>query len=538
MNEVNIVHESALSGYDIQIIPRTSVCELIISNESTPVSGGGDSFNPTLNYTITGNWTFTKELILSSGLDVTGTINTNNDGSSTEWANAYTHSQIANGNPHGVTYSNIGGTPPDGGYWTKVGNDISYGDGNVIIDGSILKVKDSTKTKNWDFSVDSNGHLILTGALDKNLHVSGDVVAFSASSPPAASWWDDMPIATIASLGGIIVGDNLTIDGNGKLDAIASSSLELGITSATAHRGDHGNAAYLHSELITGNPHSVTKANVGLSSVPNTDFTSAVASNTAHKNTITGNPHAINLSDIGESYSDINYWIKTGNDIEYTVGDVKIFNDLYINGTVYAYSQDEINVGDSWFNLGMADAIGQDGGLRMYSGTGTVELSKWFYDVSLNQWSTPDGGYFGGNINIGSATSLSAKLNVNGIAESSTFGVKHDPSFTNIITIQDQDGDNAMQISGIGANGTLKVELGDVDGSGNGTYLGIDDSSGKFTFYDGDVVAVKYRISSQWSIGYSGANLYFYNASGVKKMKLDQSGNLSTVGEITAFATI
>lgn len=47
------------------------------------------------------------------------------------------------------------------------------------------------------------------------------------------------------------------------------TSLALGETSASAHRGDHGAAAYAHTAL-TNNPHGVTKAQVGLSNVDNT----------------------------------------------------------------------------------------------------------------------------------------------------------------------------------------------------------------------------------------------------------------------------
>lgn len=46
--------------------------------------------------------------------------------------------------------------------------------------------------------------------------------------------------------------------------------LQLGETSTTAHRGDHGKIAYDHSQLISGNPHNVTKSEVGLGNVDNT----------------------------------------------------------------------------------------------------------------------------------------------------------------------------------------------------------------------------------------------------------------------------
>ena len=52
-------------------------------------------------------------------------------------------------------------------------------------------------------------------------------------------------------------------------NAKGSSDLELGETSATAYRGDRGKIAYDHSQLISGNPHNVTKADVGLGNVEN-----------------------------------------------------------------------------------------------------------------------------------------------------------------------------------------------------------------------------------------------------------------------------
>lgn len=51
---------------------------------------------------------------------------------------------------------------------------------------------------------------------------------------------------------------------------IMSAELALGETSSTAYRGDRGKVAYDHTSLIN-NPHSVTKAQVGLGSVPNVD---------------------------------------------------------------------------------------------------------------------------------------------------------------------------------------------------------------------------------------------------------------------------
>ena len=48
-----------------------------------------------------------------------------------------------------------------------------------------------------------------------------------------------------------------------------ASNLILGETSSTAYRGDRGKTAYDHSQLTSGNPHNVTKSDVGLSNVTN-----------------------------------------------------------------------------------------------------------------------------------------------------------------------------------------------------------------------------------------------------------------------------
>ena len=48
------------------------------------------------------------------------------------------------------------------------------------------------------------------------------------------------------------------------------SGLTLGETNTTAYRGDRGKIAYNHSQLTAGNPHGVTKTDVGLDKVDNT----------------------------------------------------------------------------------------------------------------------------------------------------------------------------------------------------------------------------------------------------------------------------
>ena len=62
---------------------------------------------------------------------------------------------------------------------------------------------------------------------------------------------------------------NITYRWGGSAYVEISPSLALGTTSSTAYRGDWGNAAYTHSQKTSGNPHGVTKSDVGLGNVEN-----------------------------------------------------------------------------------------------------------------------------------------------------------------------------------------------------------------------------------------------------------------------------
>lgn len=56
---------------------------------------------------------------------------------------------------------------------------------------------------------------------------------------------------------------NLTYRWSGSAYVEISPSLALGETSSTAYRGDRGKTAYDHSQVVSGNPHNVTAAEVG-----------------------------------------------------------------------------------------------------------------------------------------------------------------------------------------------------------------------------------------------------------------------------------
>lgn len=62
---------------------------------------------------------------------------------------------------------------------------------------------------------------------------------------------------------------NLTYRWGGSAYVEISPSLALGETSGTAYRGDYGAIAYAHSQKRSGNPHGVTKSDIGLGKVEN-----------------------------------------------------------------------------------------------------------------------------------------------------------------------------------------------------------------------------------------------------------------------------
>lgn len=65
------------------------------------------------------------------------------------------------------------------------------------------------------------------------------------------------------------ISTNLTYRWGGSAYVEISPSLALGETSGTAYRGDYGAIAYAHSQKISGNPHGVTKSDIGLGKVEN-----------------------------------------------------------------------------------------------------------------------------------------------------------------------------------------------------------------------------------------------------------------------------
>lgn len=103
---------------------------------------------------------------------------------------------------------------------------------------------------------------------------------------------------------------NLTYRWSGTAYVEISPSLALGTTSATAYRGDYGNTAYQHSQKTSGNPHRVTKSDIGLGNVDNTaDTDKSVKYATSAGNADKVNNHTVNADvPAGAKFTDTNTW--------------------------------------------------------------------------------------------------------------------------------------------------------------------------------------------------------------------------------------
>lgn len=116
---------------------------------------------------------------------------------------------------------------------------------------------------------------------------------------------------------------NLTYRWSGSAYVEISPSLAIGTTSSTAFRGDYGQAAYNHSQQTSGNPHNVTKTDVGLGNVPNVttdNQTPTVSEANTRTNLAVGDTLAVIIAKIKKFFSDLKTVAFTGdyNDLSNT----------------------------------------------------------------------------------------------------------------------------------------------------------------------------------------------------------------------------
>lgn len=238
---------------------------------------------------------------------------------------AYLHSQKTSGNPHNVTKSDVGLGNVDN--TSDLNKPISTAtqtalDGKAdLIDG---KVPD---TQLPEISTLELGTTATTAYYGDKGKVAYDHSQLRSGNPHNVTKSDvglsnvdntsdaNKPISTATQAALDTKAD--LVDGKVPSSQLPeSSTLELGTTATTAYYGDKGKVAYDHSQLTSGNPHHVTKSDVGLGNVDNTSDANKPVSS-AQQTAIDGvqdnlddhiadtaNPHGVTKSQVGLSNVD------------------------------------------------------------------------------------------------------------------------------------------------------------------------------------------------------------------------------------------
>jgi hypothetical protein len=175
-----------------------------------------------------------------------------------------------------------------------------------------------------------------------------------------------------------------------------SSSLALGETSSTAYRGDRGKIAYDHSQKTSGNPHKVTKGDVGLSNVPNVttnDQTPTFTESTTLTKLTSGEKLSVAFGKISKAITDlINHIANKNNPHKVTktqvglgsVGNFKAVSTVASQGltdTEKANARTNIGAGTSNFSGAYADLTG-----RPTLGTAASKTVRTLSDVGDSGW--------------------------------------------------------------------------------------------------------------------------------------------------------
>lgn len=188
-------------------------------------------------------------------------------------------------------FESLGGFPVTEGTAVVVGPKGDPGDITPALDAVAVEAATRLAADNAESALARNANNLTSGTVP-DARISGAIARTSAlttkadlvgGTVPASqlpSYVDDvLAYADLAAFpatgedGKIYIAKdtNLTYRWGGVAYGVLDPSLALGETSSTGYRGDRGKAAYDHAQIVSGNPHGVTKAHVGLGSVLNVE---------------------------------------------------------------------------------------------------------------------------------------------------------------------------------------------------------------------------------------------------------------------------
>lgn len=334
--------------------------------------------------------------------------------------------------------------------------------------------------------VDNNGNPYIRAKY--SFASDGEVMTYAQNPDMPASIWDAMPKATASVLGAIKVGNNLTVDADGTLHAQASggasswselSDIPAWLAHATqaAFEAGHGH----DWDNISGKPSTYAPSahSHSWSSITSKPSTFAPSAHEHPISEVTGLQSALDAKAALSHNHDAAYHPKGGDSaLAFACAALNVYGEIsYINSQT-------IIVDDAFVQVNTGNAA-VDAGL--IADNGTTLGARLFWDVSAAAWACGNNGAYNHILttaDLGSGKGLDADT---------------------------LDGYEAAAFP-------RKAETATIPGL--------------WTFNQ------RIKLSSQWAIGYDGTDIVFYNANGVKKAKIDQDGNLTATGEVTAYGTV
>ena len=302
--------------------------------------------------------------------------------------------------------------------------------------------------------------------------------------------------STAAITGNATVGGTLGVTGAATLSSTAAIS---GNTTVGGTLGVTGAATLSSTIAVTGNATFGGNVTLGDAATDTVTVTADVASDLI--------PSADSTYKLGDSS---NYWsygyidaIQTTGNIDIG-GNLAVTGNLTINGTTTTVNSATVTVDDPIFTLGGDTAPGSDDNKDR-----GIEF-RW------HNGSAAKIGFFGFDDSTGRMTFIPDATNTSEVFS----GTKGDLDIGSIYL-------GGTQVTSTAA------EINLLDGATGGSVV-----NSKAVVYDGSgVVAATTVDLGNWTITESGGVLYFATG-GTNKMKLDASGNLTVVGDVTAFGTV
>jgi len=261
----------------------------------------------------------------------------------------------------------------------------------------------------------------------------GDVIAYSDSLGTVPSFWDGLPIASATQLGGIKVGANLTIDGNGVLNAEAGGGTGGTWGSITGLISDQTD---LQHELD--DKSDITHNHTGVYEPANSNIQSHIGS--------TANPHNVTYSQTGAQVAGT-YNTIIGTDSDINTSGATIIDNLYMtDGVLTSHGTRILTTGDIGALAASHDMTLTLSGDASGSATFTNMANATLSVVVANDSHTHDGRYYTESesnsrfVNTAGDTmtgNLQVNANISATGEITAYSSSDKRLKTNVFTVTD-----------------------------------------------------------------------------------------------------